>query len=412
MKIVIEASVTGLAQLYETARTGIYRVISSLSQKLLANSDIDIQYSGLSSIEVNTLTNNFFKNLQLDHRRFNESVAEEILVKMAHRIPGGTGDGLPAKLLSRMYRDIHRNRIFKECDIYHSMYDALPKYNSRYKTVRMMTIYDIIPLLFPDYFEEKFIERFRRIVTSFIKNKDFLFTISENSRKDVSEYFGMDPQRIIVTPLAASPTLYFPVSDVNLIEKTKIHFGLQGNPYFLTLATIEKRKNLQTSIAAFKKIINEPDGKDFHFVLIGTVGWKVEKLLKEIQEDKQLRDRVHFTGFIEDKYLSALYSGATGFVYPSFYEGFGLPPLEAMQCGVPVICSNTSSLPEVVGDAGILVDPGDADGIAEAMKQLITNDSVRIDYSQKGIKRAQQFSWKSCAEKTIEGYRFAWNNRS
>ncbi len=411
MKIVIEASVIGLAQLYETARTGIYRTISSLTQKLLAKDDIDIQYTGLSSIEVNGLTSEYFRKLQLDNRKFQESAAEEVLVKLAHRLPGGIGEGLPAKVLSRIYRDIHRHRIFKKCDIYHSMYDALPTYKPGYKTVRMMTIYDIIALLFPDYFEEKFIERFKPVITSFVKDQDFLFTISENTRKDVSEYFDMDPQRIIVTPLAASRTLYFPVSDVRVIEDTKKSFGLQENPYFLTLATVEKRKNLQTSIAAFKKIINEPEGKDFHFVLIGAIGWKVEKIIKEIQEDKQLRERVHFTGFIEDKYLSALYSGATGFVYPSLYEGFGLPPLEAMQCGVPVICSNTSSLPEVVGDAGILIDPKDSDGIAEAMTQLIADDTMRECCSRKGIKRAQQFSWDVCAGKTIEGYQFAWDNR-
>ena len=146
-------------------------------------------------------------------------------------------------------------------------------------------------------------------------------------------------------------------------------------------------------------------------MLVGTRGWKVQELLDEIDNDPLLQERVVFTGFVPDQYLSAIYSGAEGFLYPSLYEGFGLPPLEAMQCGVPVIASNTSSLPEVVADAGILVDPLDREQICQAMLSVLNDSELRNTFMRKGIERAANFSWKHCADLTVAGYQKAWEGR-
>lgn len=411
MKIVIDAGVIGLAQLFETARTGIYRVISSLSQELLARDDLDLSYSSLSSLQVNQLTDIYFAEKEYGAKAFSNSFLEKILISLAGCEREVVQDTLSVKVLSRLYRISLIRRIGQQADLFHSQYSALPQFHSGHKPVRMMTIYDIIPLIHPEYFADGFVDEFRPIVESFSAEKDFLFTISECTKTDICSYFHMDPDRVFVTPLAASPELYYPVSDKSLIDDVKQQFHIPDGRYFLTLATVEKRKNLETSIRCFREILKEPGCEDLFFVLVGTRGWKVQELFDEIDNDPLLQDRVVFTGFVPDQYLSAMYSGATGFLYPSLYEGFGLPPLEAMQCGVPVIASNTSSLPEVVGDAGILVDPQDRDQICQAMLSLLKDRELRNLCVRKGIERAANFSWKHCADQTVAGYQKAWDGR-
>lgn len=411
MKIVVDASVVGLAQLFETARTGIYRVISSLSQELLSREKPDLRYCSLSSIQVNTLTDRYFAEHNHGNKSFPQSGLENILTAFAGFDRGIRQDTKRARILSRLCRMSQIHRVGREADIFHSMYSALPRFHSSRKPLRMMTIYDIIPLIHPEYFADGFVDEFRPIVESFSPKQDYIFTISECSRTDICSYFHMDPARVFVIPLAASTELYYPVSDVEIINDVKKKFSIPEGRYFLTLATVEKRKNLTASIRSFRKILNEPGCEDLSFVLVGTRGWKVQELIDEIDEDPFLRRKVVFTGFVPDEYLSAVYSGAEGFLYPSLYEGFGLPPLEAMQCGVPVIASNTSSLPEVVGDAGILVDPHDTDAISQAMLTLLNNSELRREYVGKGKERSACFSWKHCADQTVAGYQKAWDGR-
>ena len=411
MKIVIDVGVIGLAQLFETARTGIYRVISSLSLELLARDDLDLSFSSLSSLQVNQLTDHYFAKKNFAAKSFPRNCFENALITMAGCDHETSQEDIRAKILSKLYRLSLSRRIGREADLFHSHYSALPYFSSRHAPVRMLTIYDIIPLIHPEYFADGFADEFRPIVESFSPRDDFLFTISECTKKDICSYFAMDPERVFVTPLAASPELYYPEWDKELIREVKQKFHIPEGRYFLTLATVEKRKNLKMSMDCFREILEEPGCEDLSFVLVGTRGWKVEELLKEIDNDPLLQNRVIFTGFIPDRYLSAIYSGAEAFLYPSLYEGFGLPPLEAMQCGLPVIVSNSSSLPEVVGDAGILVDPQDKDQICQAMLLLLEEREVRTDYARKGLARAREFSWRRCADQTAAGYQRAWDGR-
>lgn len=411
MKIVIDVGVIGLAQLFETARTGIYRVISSLSLELLARDDLDITFSSLSSLQVNQLTDHYFAKKDFAAKAFPRNRFEKALIAMAGCDCRTSQENIAAKILSKLYRMSLSHRIGVEADLFHSHYSALPCFRSQHLPVRMMTIYDIIPLIHPEYFADGFADEFRPIVESFSPKDDFLFTISECTKNDICSYFDMDPERVFVTPLAASPELYFPELDKAVITEVKQQFNIPDGRYFLTLATVEKRKNLKMSMNCFREILKEPGCEDLSFVLVGTKGWKVKELLEEIDNDPLLQDRVIFTGFIPDQYLSAIYSGAEAFLYPSLYEGFGLPPLEAMQCGLPVIASNTSSLPEVVGDAGILVDPQDKDQICQAMMTLLADRAIHAEYAQKGLARAAGFSWHRCAEQTVSGYHRAWNGR-
>lgn len=411
MKIVTDVGVIGLAQLFETARTGIYRVISSLTLELLARDDLDLYFSSLSSLQVNQLTDRYFAEKNFAVKAFPRNWFEQKLTALAGCRHNGRQENLPGKILSKLYRLSLTNRIGEQADLFHSQYSPLPRFRSRRSPVRMLTIYDIIPLLHPEYFADGFVEEFRPIVESFSPQDDFLFTISECTKKDICSYFKMDPERIFVTPLAASPELYYPVRDRETIASVKQRFHIPGGRYFLTLATVEKRKNLHMSMACFREILKEPGCDDLSFVLVGTRGWKVAEVLEEIHTDPVLRGRVIFTGFVPDQYLSALYSGAVAFLYPSLYEGFGLPPLEAMQCGLPVIVSCTSSLPEVVGDSGILVDPLDQEQICAAMVQVLRDEDFRSRLVVKGLARAREFSWQRCAEQTVAGYKAAWDGR-
>ncbi|MDH3327708.1 MAG: glycosyltransferase family 4 protein [Desulfobulbaceae bacterium] len=411
MKIVIDVGVIGLAQLFETARTGIYRVMSCLALELLARDDLDLYFSSLSSLQVNQLTDHYFASKNFASKSFPRNWFEKTLISIAGCDHQAGQENIPAKILSKLYRMSLTRRIGKQADLYHSHYSPLPCFRSRQGPVRMLTIYDIIPLIHPEYFADGFVSEFRPIVESFSPQNDFVFTISECSKNDICSYFKMDPNRIFVTHLAASPELYFPVREDNIVNEVKKKFKIPEGRYLLTLATVEKRKNLQTSISCFRKIIQEPGFADLYFVMVGTRGWKIKEVLAEIEDDPVLRDRVIFTGFVPDQYLSAIYSGAEAFIYPSLYEGFGLPPLEAMQCGLPVIVSNTSSMPEVIGDAGILVDPLDKDQICDAMLTLLQDKNLHMQYAEKGLARAHKFSWKRCADQTIAGYKTAWENR-
>ncbi|HIP83342.1 MAG TPA: hypothetical protein EYH19_07200, partial [Desulfocapsa sulfexigens] len=269
MKIVIDTGVIGLAQLFETARTGIYRVISSLSQELLACNDLDLSYTSLSSLQVNQLTDLFFTERDYGAKAFSNSSFEKILITLAGCNRESVQENVPAKILSRLYRMSLTRRIGRQVDIFHSQYSALPEFPGPGKPVRMMTIYDIIPLIHPEYFADGFVEEFRPIVESFSSSNDFLFTISECTKNDVCSYFNMDPDRVFVTPLAASPELYYPVSDESVIQSVKKQFEIPDGRYFLTLATVEKRKNLETSIRCFREIIKEPGCEDLSFVLVG-----------------------------------------------------------------------------------------------------------------------------------------------
>jgi len=407
----MDVGVLGLAQLFETARTGIYRVVSNLSLELLAREDFDISFSSLSSLQVNQLTAKYLEGRGFSGRAFPASSIEKMLTGIGHVDLEVPQSNFSAKVLSRLCRISRARRIGLEADLYHSHYLPLPEFKAAAVPVKMLTVYDIIPLIHPEYFDESFVDDFKYIMASFSPEKDFLFAISECTKRDLCSWFDMDPERIFVTPLAAATDLYYPVQDKEELAKVRTKFSIPDGRYFLTLATVEKRKNLQTSIDCFRKVAGEVGNEDLHFVLVGTQGWKVKELMEEIEQDPLLQDRVIFTGFVADKYLSALYSGAEAFLYPSLYEGFGLPPLEAMQCGLPVITSNSSSLPEVVGDAGLLVDPTDKDGMCDAMLTLLNDTAIHQEFREKGIERAAQFSWSNCADATLAGYTQAWNQR-
>jgi hypothetical protein len=205
--------------------------------------------------------------------------------------------------------------------------------------------------------------------------------------------------RISVIPLAVDRRF-------KKIEKETAHRHLKKyfmfDQFILSVGTLEPRKNLKNLILAYARL-NKDLRESFPLILVGKIGWGMKELHRLIRE-VDLEEDVHFIDYILNEDLVSFYNGATLFVYPSFYEGFGLPPLEAMSCGTPVIASNVSSIPEVTADAAILIDPKNIGEIADTMKSLLLNGSLRQKLSFKGLERSKAFSWERVAKMTTEVY--------
>ncbi|MFN8595229.1 MAG: glycosyltransferase family 1 protein [Anaerolineae bacterium] len=277
--------------------------------------------------------------------------------------------------------------------LYHSPYYLMP-YRPGVPTV--LTAYDVIPLVYPQYYTvpQRLIFRFAHARA--LKTAHVTLAISEATKVDLVRQFGTRPDRIVVTPLAADPRFALQTTAAVQTVREKYHLPER---YVLYVGSNKPHKNLARLIKAW--LTAEGGMGNVELVIAGS--WD-----ERYPEAKRLAEghaRVHFLGSIDDADLPALYASALAFAFVSEYEGFGLPPLEAMACGTPVLASNTSSLPEVIGDAGLLVDPHEIDAIAAALERIITDKNLRLDLKQRSLQRAAQFSWEQTARLTLDVYR-------
>lgn len=261
---------------------------------------------------------------------------------------------------------------------------------------KIITICDVTPLLFPETHGRMNVWHHRFVLPAILKQADHIITISEASRADIIRCFKMQEDKVTVTLLAAD-RMFKPAPD-----------GIPGDdvvnlprPYILNVGTLEPRKNLAGLLRAFAAARRR--GLQQKLVITGARGWGNSPLAGLVR-DLALDDAVVFTGFVDDNDLPHLYKGADFFVYPSLYEGFGLPILEAMGCGTPVITSNVSSMPEVAGDAALLVDPRSEDELASAMLRVAGDGGLRAGMREQGIIQASSFSWEKTAQDTLAVY--------
>lgn len=289
-------------------------------------------------------------------------------------------------------------------DIVHTPFIPIQKERYNSTPIVINTVHDIIALSNPEFFTKEDQQNFSTLLNKVSKTADIFCSVSNNTRHEFCEFFGISSDRVVTIPLAASPDLFYKVSDTSFISNIKKKYNIPNTDYILSVATLEPRKNISSLITAFMRIQDEIKTTDIKLVLVGKTGWLTDEMLENMERSPNLKEKIILTGYVEDKDLAALYSGALFFVYPSFKEGFGLPPLEAMQCGTPVISSNTSSIPEVVSDAGILINPATTDELCQAMLNYISSPSLRKSFSQRGIERAKTFSWKKCANETLMLY--------
>ena len=222
---------------------------------------------------------------------------------------------------------------------------------------------------------------------------------SQATRDDLVAHYGVDPAKIVVAYPAGAPGLG-PVTDVALLEAVQRRYSTSAR-YFLYVGTLQPRKNLETLVQAFAElVIQDIIPAEVKLVLAGRRGWLYGELFALVQR-LGLERRVVFPGYVAAEDLAALLSGALAYVLPSWYEGFGLPVLEAMACETPVICSNVSSLPEVAGDAALLVDPHDVSGLVQALARVFREPALRAELIARGRERVRVFSWQRCAEQVL-----------
>jgi glycosyltransferase involved in cell wall biosynthesis len=264
------------------------------------------------------------------------------------------------------------------------------------------SIHDLSFEHLPETFKRRSRAQLRLTVRRTVRNAARILTLSEFSRRDIIETYGVDPARVTVTPLAAPPH-FAPVADQARLQEVRRRYGIERD-YLLSVGSIQPRKNLKRLIRAYSLLRGtRSQSKLPQLVLVGKRGWLFDEILRSVDEHRQDNDIV-LTGYVPEDDLPALYSGALCFLYPSYFEGFGLPVVEAMQCGAPVIAGNRSSLPEVVESAGLLVDPFDERKIAEAIAKMIDDPDYRGELRVKGMTRAKAFSWTNTARLTLQAY--------
>lgn len=269
----------------------------------------------------------------------------------------------------------------------------------------VLTVHDLSFYLYPETHPKERIHHMERYFYPRLDRISHFITVSNAIKHDMIKLLNIPEHKIAVTYEGVEEE-FKPILD-NALPGSLSKYGVNPGSYILYVGTLEPRKNIKNLLKAYSCLPEFLRGK-YPLVLAGGLGWLMEGLDKEIRRLGISTSTIK-TGYVPREDLPSLYNGASIFVYPSLYEGFGLPPLEAMACGTPVITSNVSSLPEVVGDAGILVHPEDVNKLSEEMEDLITNPERRHCLSRKGIERAKLFTWERCALQTLGVYDRAIN---
>ncbi len=270
----------------------------------------------------------------------------------------------------------------------------------------VVSIHDLSFEHLPETFNRRSRAQLRFTVRRSARSAARVLALSENARQDIISTYGIAPDLVTAIPLAA-PTHFRPIDDEDELQRVRQTYGINGD-YILSVGSIQPRKNLARLLSAYERLRHtRPEGSLPQLVLVGKRAWLYRKTLKAIEE---LGTSVIATGYVPETDLPALYSGAMFFVYPSFFEGFGLPPLEAMKCGTVVITGDRTSLPEVVGDSGVLVNPFDIDAISSAIATMVDDSSLRSSLRIKSLNRARIFDWRETARRTLEVYKQAADN--
>lgn len=267
---------------------------------------------------------------------------------------------------------------------------------------KVVTIHDLIPYILPETVGKGYLKKFLYTMPQIMDNVQGILTVSEYSKGDILKFFPeLDEDDIFVTPLAANK-IYKPMDKYYCNKYVTEKYGVTS-PYYLYLGGFSTRKNVKGLILAFKEALKSFP-QERQLLITGSLREEGEKL-RELVQKESLEKHILFSGFAPDEDLPILYNACEAFVYPSLYEGFGLPPLEAMSCKVPVITSNVTSIPEVVSDCGLLVDPLDTLQIAESLVKICESPSLRESLSEKGFERSKLYSWENTAKNTINAYR-------
>ncbi|GHO66713.1 glycosyl transferase family 1 [Ktedonobacter sp. SOSP1-52] len=291
-------------------------------------------------------------------------------------------------------------------DIYHGPDFVLPPLPK--KTRKVVTIHDVAFLEHPEYAAPSLAAYLKKVVPEALEEADVIATVSHEVSRTLIKHFQTPREKLTVIPNGVGS--YFKrVTDPVLLESTRNKFGLKA-PFLLAVGTLEPRKNHLGLIKAYYQLYQQKKAPAM-LAIAGGKGWLYDET-RELVQQLKLEKRVRFLGRVSDLELVHLYSMAQIFAFPSFFEGFGIPPIEAMACGAPVITSNISSLPEVAGDAALLVDPHNIDELAHAIARLSGDEQLRNDLRQKGYAQAQKFTWEQSARKMLSVYQRLYEGKT
>ncbi|OGI26436.1 MAG: hypothetical protein A3J76_00560 [Candidatus Moranbacteria bacterium RBG_13_45_13] len=275
---------------------------------------------------------------------------------------------------------------------------SLPLLRSR-KTKTVVTIHDLAFKFFPHFFPKKDLRRLNYFTDYAIGKSDRIIAVSNSTKNDILKlYPGIRNEKIKVIYHGYDKKLFHENISQEKIEEVKARYALRVSRYVIYVGAIQPRKNISVLIDAFESLRREKSYEDVGLVIAGDLGWLYDDTVSKIEK----AENVFATGKFETEDLPALLRGAEAFVLPSLYEGFGLPLIEAMACGVPVIAADNSSLSEIVGESGLLFKAKNADSLTEALRKLLENSKLQDDLRKKGLERVKDFSWEKCAKETLE----------
>jgi glycosyltransferase involved in cell wall biosynthesis len=286
-------------------------------------------------------------------------------------------------------------------DIFHVPYFAPPLLR---RTPTVVTIHDVIPMRLPAYQPDARVRAYMSLVSRAAHNAAMIITVSQHAKQDIISVLNLPPERIRVIYEAAGSE-YQPVTDAEKLAAARKRYGV-GERYIFYLGGLDQRKNVPQLVRAFSHVYRQIGDPDLQLLIAGNPDKQKGPLFPDprpVAADLGMSGQIIYR-FIEEEDKPAMFSGASLFVFPSLYEGFGLDPLEAMSCGAPVVCSNRTSLPEVVGDAAITVDPNNLTELVAAMKRVLTDDTLRAKLRARSLERAAQFNWHKTAAETIAVY--------
>jgi len=266
----------------------------------------------------------------------------------------------------------------------------------------ILTIHDLAFIRFPQFNFDWFIKKYTKEVERNARLAKIIVADSKSTKDDIIKFFKIDPAKVKVVYLA-SDSRFKKLANQEKDKEVLKKYGIDKK-YILSVGTIEPRKNYSTLIKAFNYIKHNNNNFNCKLVIVGRTGWKSEATYRE-RELSLYKDDILFIGRVSDKELIQIYNQAEIFVYPSLFEGFGLPPVEAMGCGLPVIASDSSSLKEVVGNAGILIPPDDFKEISKQISYTLKNEKITEELKEKSLKQAKKFSWEKTARKTLKIYK-------
>ncbi|MDO5558763.1 MAG: glycosyltransferase family 1 protein [Oscillospiraceae bacterium] len=289
----------------------------------------------------------------------------------------------------------------KKADVTHFFNYIIPPF---VKGVKIVTIHDMVVRAYPETVRWRTKQLLNTGMKKSMRRADIIITDSEFSKKEIQKYYPAYADKVKVVYCGVNLRKFHPVDDLNQIDKVKESLGINGD-YFLYLGTIEPRKNLERLIEAYKCLCDS-DSNAPSLVMAGGKGWLNSSIYEKVNS-LSLSDRVIFTKYVPDEDLCPLINGATAFVFPSIYEGFGMPPLEAMACGVPVVASGEASLPEVVADSAVIVDAYSPQSIAQGMKKVYTDKKFALELREKGLRRAAEFTWERFSAQLYDIYKTA-----